>query len=112
MKRGPAKSADNGWAVMARMVDNSGSDIDCFPPRKSSAERRMRATSPKLRVDEAREGSLISPEPVGADSAKKVPLLLPLLCFVAKWMLSINGCAIVRSVRPDWCFWTIDRKSL
>src|ERR1700738_5142210 len=95
MKRVPAKSADNGWAVMARMVDNSASDIDCFPPRKSSAERRMRATSPKLRVDEAREGSLISPEPVGAASAKKVPLLLPLLCFVAKCMLSINGCAIV-----------------
>ena len=31
----------------------------------------MRATSPKLRVDEARGGSLNSPEPVGADSAKK-----------------------------------------
>src|ERR1700724_981949 len=96
----------------ARFLFKCTESYHCFPPRKSSAERRMRATSPKLRVDEAREGSLNSPEPVGADSAKKVPLLLPLLCFVAKWMLSINGCAIVRSVRPDWCFWTIDRKSL
>ena len=49
----------------------------------------MRATSPKLRVDGAGEGSLISPEPVGRDSATEVPLLPLLLCFVAKWMLSI-----------------------
>jgi hypothetical protein len=55
----------------------------------------MRATSPKLRVDEAGEGSLISPEPVGADFAKDVRLLPLLLRFVAEWMLSINGCATV-----------------
>src|SRR6266705_2863349 len=48
MKRAPAKSADNDWAVMARMAESSANDIDCFPPRKSSAERRMRATSRKL----------------------------------------------------------------
>src|SRR6266550_2324969 len=95
MKRAPAKSADNGWAVTARMTESSANDIDCFPPRKSSAERRMRATSPKLRVDEAGEGSVISPEPVAADSAKEVRLLPPLLRFVAEWTLSISGCAIV-----------------
>src|SRR5437899_1053909 len=94
MKLVPAKSADNGWAVTARMAESSANDIDCFPPRKSSAERLMRATSPKLRVDEAGEGSVISPQPVGADSAKEVRLL-PLLRFVAEWMLSISGCAIV-----------------
>src|SRR5258707_6611483 len=95
MKRAPAKSADNGWAVTARMAESSANDIDCFPPTKSSAERRIRATSPKLRVDEAGEGSVISPEPVRADSAREVPLLPLLLRFVAKWMLSISGCAIV-----------------
>src|ERR1700732_1421648 len=95
MKRVPAKSADNGWAVTARMAESSANDIDCFPPRKSSAERRMRATSPKLGVDEAGEGSGISPEPVRADSAKEVRLVPLLLRFVAEWMLSISGCAIV-----------------
>src|SRR5260370_33472490 len=95
MKRVPAKSADNGWAVTARMAESSAKDIDCSPPRKSSAERRMRATSPKLRVEEAGEGSLISPEPVRADSAKEVPLLPLLLRFVPKCMLSISGGAIV-----------------
>src|ERR1700722_15358218 len=95
MKRLPAKSAENVWAVVARMAESSANDIDRFPPRKSSAERRMRATSPKLRVDEAGEGSLIWPEPVGADSAKEVRMLPLLFRFVAEWMLSINGCAIV-----------------
>src|SRR5437899_5962833 len=94
MKRVPAKSADNGWAVTVRMTESSANDIDCFPPRKSSAERRMRATSPKLRVDEAGEGSVISPQPVGDGSAKEVRLVPLLLRFVAEWMLSINGCAI------------------
>src|SRR5271155_5876798 len=94
MKRVPTKSANIGWAVTARMDESCANVIDCFPPRKSSAERRMRATSPKLRVDDAGEGSLISPEPVGADS-KEVQLLRLLLCFVARWMLSISGCAIV-----------------
>src|SRR3954451_15717321 len=92
MKRAPAKSADNGWAVTARMAESSANDIG-FPPRKSSAERRLRATSPKLRVDEAGEGSVISPEPIGENSVKELRLLP--LRFVAKWMLSINGCAIV-----------------
>src|SRR5437868_15412757 len=95
MKRVLEKSADNGWAVTARMAESAANDIDCFPPTKSSAERRMRATSPKLRVDEAGEGSLISPAPVGADSAKDVPQPLPLPRLVAEWMLSISGCAIV-----------------
>src|SRR6266481_3530903 len=95
MKRVPAKSADNGGAVTARMADSSTNDIDCFPPRKSSAERRMRATSPKLRVDEAGEGSVILPEPVGADCAKEVRLLPLLLRFVAEWIRSISGWAIV-----------------
>src|ERR1700756_4483786 len=95
MKRVLEKSADNGWIVKGRMAESAANDIDCFPPRKSSAERRMRATSPKLRVDEIGEGSLISPEPVGADSAKEVPQLPPLLRFVAEWMLSIIGFAIV-----------------
>src|SRR5271169_1459693 len=94
MKRVLAKSADNGWAETARMAESCANDIDCFPPRKSSAERRMRATSPKLRADKAGEGSLISPQPVGADSAKEVRML-PLLRFVADWMLSISGCEIV-----------------
>src|SRR5580698_7013337 len=91
MKRVSAKSADSGWDVTARIADSCANDIDCFPPRKSSAERRMRATSPKPRVDKAGEGSSISPEPVGADSAKEVLLLR----FVAKWMLLISGGAIV-----------------
>src|SRR6266568_7672188 len=97
MKRMPAKSADNGWAVTLRMAESCANDIDCFPPRKSSAERRVRATSPKLRLEDAGEGSLISPEPVGDDSAKQVPLLSLLFCFVARWMLSISGCVIVSS---------------
>src|ERR1035437_7442641 len=75
MKRVPEKSADNGWAATARMAESCAKDIDCVPPRKSSAERRMRVTSPKLRVDEAGGGSLISPEPVGFDAAKEVPKL-------------------------------------
>src|SRR5271155_2560760 len=95
MKRVPAKSADNGRAVTARMAESCANDIDRFPPRKSSAERRMRVTSPKLRVDEAGQGSLISPEPVVADSAKNVPLFPLLPSFVAKWMRSISGGAIV-----------------
>jgi hypothetical protein len=73
------------------MAESSANDIDCIPPRKSSAERRMRATSPKLRVDEAGDGRSISPEPVAAGSAKEAPLFPLLLCFVAKWMLSISG---------------------
>ena len=73
------------------MADSSAKDIDRFPPTNSSAERRMRAASPKLRVDEAGEGSLISPEPVEADPAKEVPLLPLLVRFVAKWMPSISG---------------------
>src|SRR5437773_7456211 len=101
MKRAPAKSADNGWAVMARMAESSANDIDCFPPRKSSAERRMRATSPKLRVDEAGEGSVISPEPIGKNPVKELRLLP--LRFVAKWMLLINGCAIVSFERWVAC---------
>jgi hypothetical protein len=48
MKRLPAKSAENVWAAVARMAECSANDIDRFPPRKSSAERRMLATSPKL----------------------------------------------------------------
>src|SRR5277367_6635882 len=44
MKRVPAKSADNGRAVTARMAESCANDIDRFPPRKSSAERRMRPT--------------------------------------------------------------------
>src|SRR5271168_3636269 len=94
MKRALAKSADNGWAETARMAESCANDIDCFPPKKSSAERRMRATSPKLRVDDAEQGSLISPEPDG-ENTKEGPLLPLQLCFVARWMLSISGCAIV-----------------
>src|ERR1700731_2865957 len=102
MKRVLAKSADNGWAETARMAESCANDIDCFPPRKSSAERRMRGPSPKLRGDGAGEGSLISPEPVGADS-KEGQLLPPLLCFVARWMLSISGCATSLQVdRHRW----------
>ena len=86
-----ARKVSRQWWVTARMAESSANDIDRFPPRKSSAERRMRATSPKLRVDEAGEGSLISPEPVEADSAKEVSPLPLLLRFVAKWMLSISG---------------------
>ena len=37
------------------------------------------------------EATQISPEPVGAGSAKEVPLLPLLLCFVAEWVLSISG---------------------
>src|ERR1017187_6604477 len=84
MKRVPAKSADNGWAVTARMAESCAKDIDFSPHRKSSAERHMRVTSPKLRVDEAGGGSLIWPKSVVVDSAKEVPLLSMLLCFVAK----------------------------
>src|SRR5438309_49929 len=93
MKRAPAKSAENGWAATARMAESCANDIDCLPPKKSSAERRIRATSPNLRADEAEEVNVISPEPIGADSAKQLRLLP--LRFVAKWMLSISGCAIV-----------------
>src|SRR5271168_3614880 len=91
MKRVPAKLADNGRAVTARMAESCANDIDRFPPRKLSAERRMRATSPKLRVDEATGGSLISPEPVEADATKEVPLLSLLLRFVAEWMGQLAG---------------------
>ena len=73
MKRAPAKSAESGWVATARMAESCANDIDCVPPRKSSAERRVRATSPKARVDEAGGGSLISPEPVGAGSAAEMP---------------------------------------
>jgi hypothetical protein len=38
----------------------------------------MRATSPKLRVNEAGDGSVISPEPIGADSAKEALVSLEL----------------------------------
>jgi hypothetical protein len=58
-------------------------DIDCVPPTKSSAERRIRATSPKALVDEAAGGSVISPEPVGAGSAGEMPRHALLLSFVA-----------------------------
>jgi hypothetical protein len=44
-----------------------------------------------LRASEAGGGNSISPEPVGAGSAKEVPLLPLLLCFVAEWVLSISG---------------------
>ena len=74
-QRVAAKSADNGLAVPVRMAESCANDIDGFPPRKSSAERRIRATSPKPRVDDAGEGSLISPEPVGTASSVEVPLL-------------------------------------
>src|ERR1700689_3225932 len=94
MKCVAAKSADNGLAVAARMAESCANDIDGFPPRKSSAERRIRATSPKPRVDDAGEGSLISPEPVGAASSVEGPPLPRLLRFVARWRLSISGCAI------------------
>src|ERR1700733_5172827 len=77
------------------MAERSANENDFFPPRNSSAERRIRATSPKLRVDETGEGSVISPEPLAADSANEVPLPPPLLRFVADWMLSISGYAIV-----------------
>src|ERR1700684_3221230 len=74
MKRVAAKSAENGLAVAPRMAESCANGIDGFPPRKSSAERRIRATSPKPRVDDAGEGSLISPEPVGAASSVGGPL--------------------------------------
>ena len=34
-------------AASQRMAESCANDIDCVPPRKSSAERRIRATSPK-----------------------------------------------------------------
>src|SRR5690242_20736298 len=46
-----------------RRAESCAREIDCAPPRKSSAERRVRTTSPKGRVDEAGGGSVISPEP-------------------------------------------------
>ena len=54
------------------------------PQEVEPAERRIRATSPKPRVDDAGEGSLISPEPVVAASSLEVPLLPRLLRFVAR----------------------------
>ena len=36
------------------MAESSANDIDCSPPKKSSAERRIRATSPKPRLDATR----------------------------------------------------------
>jgi hypothetical protein len=46
MKRAPAKSAENGWLAAARITESWVNDIDCVPPRKSSAERPIRVTSP------------------------------------------------------------------
>ena len=65
------------------MAESCANDIDCIPPTKSSAERRIRATSPKGRLDEAGRGSLISPEPVEAGSAAEMRRHRPLLSFVA-----------------------------
>ena len=73
------------------MAESCASDIDCIPPTKSSAERRIRATSPKGRLEEAGGGSLISPEPVEAGSAAEMPWNPTLLTFVALWISSIRG---------------------
>jgi hypothetical protein len=75
-----------------RVAESSANEIDCIPPRKSSAERRIRATSPKLRVDDAGGGNSISPEPDGAGCAKEIPLLPLLLRFVAKWIFPMCHC--------------------
>src|SRR5580704_7532891 len=56
MKCARAKSASSGWLAAARMAESCVNDIDCTPPRKSSAERRIRTTSPNGRADEAGGG--------------------------------------------------------
>ena len=61
-------------ASALRMAESCVNDIDCVPPTKSSAERRVRATSPKERSDVAGGGSLISPEPVGAGSTAELTI--------------------------------------
>jgi hypothetical protein len=65
------------------MAETCVKDIDCMPPRKSSAERRIRATSPKVRLDEAGGGSLILPEPLGGGSAAEMLLNARSLSLVA-----------------------------
>src|SRR5579871_6203417 len=95
MKRALVKSADSGWAARTRMAESAASDIDRSPPTKSSAERRMRATSPKLRVDEAGGGSSISREPIAAGPIKEPLRDSLLVCLVAKWMSLISGEGIV-----------------
>ena len=66
-----AKSAINRWLAAVRIAESCVRDIDRDPPTKSSAERRPRAVSPKVRADEAGGGSLISPQSVGSGSAIK-----------------------------------------
>ena len=69
--------------MTARIAESCARDIDSAPPRKLSADRRVRATSPKELLDEAGGGSVISPEPVGAGSAAEMERRARLLSFVA-----------------------------
>ena len=80
MKRAAAKSASSGWLAAARMAESCVNDIDCAPPTKSSAERRIRTTSPNGRVDEAGGGSLVSPAPMGAGSTAEMLAGRPVAC--------------------------------
>jgi hypothetical protein len=51
MKRAPAKISKNGWLAATSISESCVKHIDRAPPTKSSAERLVRATSPKVRAD-------------------------------------------------------------
>jgi hypothetical protein len=89
-ERFPGESAINRWLAAARNTESCVGDIDCDPPTKSSAERR--AVSPKVRLDVAGGGSLISPQPVAflRGSIFLAVLAVPPFPVMIYWLLRVR----------------------
>src|SRR3954463_7098984 len=91
MKRVRAKSAEKGRVVKASIAESCSREIEWMPPTKFSAERRLRAISPKVRQEELESGSFIGLLPLGSASWTEMPWGRGWLSFVAWGIPSIRG---------------------
>jgi hypothetical protein len=99
-ERCPGEIGDQSLACCSKDHRELRRSIDCDPPTKSSAERR--AVSPKVRLDVAGGGSLISPQPVAFLRGSIFLAVLTVLPFpvMIYWLLRVRFSKAYR-VRPS-----------
>src|SRR3954467_15096375 len=95
MKRVRAKSAEKGRVVKASIAESCSREIEWMPPTKFSAERRLRAISPKVRQEELESGSFIGLLPLGSASWTEMAWGRGGLGFVALGISLIRGKAVL-----------------